>query len=100
MPVWLDTRGKPVISIAICSRCSRKFPWVDLQPDPNFPGLMVCKDDLDELDPYRLPARQAENIALPWTRPDTSIATDPLGLVTENDNNFIVTEDYVYYLVP
>jgi hypothetical protein len=42
----------------------------DLMPDPNSPGLMVCRKDLDELDPYRLPARQTENITLKFTRPD------------------------------
>jgi len=34
---------------------------------------MVCIDDLDVLDPWRLPARQTEDINLPFVRPDTSI---------------------------
>ena len=100
MSIWLDTRGKSVLSIALCARCSRKFSWTELMPDPNFPGLMVCKDDLDQLDPYTLPARQADKIDLPWARPDISIATNPSGLITEDGNCFIVTEDYDYYLVP
>lgn len=73
MSVFLDTRGRSTIAIAICGRCSRKFPYDDLMPDPNYPGLRVCKDDLDEYDPYRLPARQTENIALRFPRPDTPL---------------------------
>jgi hypothetical protein len=48
-------------------------------PDPNFPGMRVCKEDLDNFDPWRLPARQTENIALRSPRPDVSIATGPIG---------------------
>jgi hypothetical protein len=56
-------------------------------PDPNFPGMRVCKDDLDNFDPWRLPARQTENIALRFPRPDVSVATGPIGgdqITTEN----------------
>jgi hypothetical protein len=74
MPVYLDTRGNSVLSVAICDRCNRKFAYVDLMPDPNFPGMRVCKVDLDQYDPWRLPARQTENIALRFPRPDVSIA--------------------------
>lgn len=87
MPTYLDTRGNSVLSIAICDRCSRKFPYVDLMPDPNYPGMRVCKDDLDNFDPWRLPARQTENISLRFPRPDTDIATGPIGgdnIQTEN----------------
>jgi hypothetical protein len=45
----------------------------DLFADPNSPGLKVCREDLDDLDPYRLPARQTENIALRFTRPDVPL---------------------------
>lgn len=74
MAVFLDTSGNASLGIAICGRCSRKFPIGDLYPDPNYPGLRVCKDDVDEYDPYRLPPRQPEDIALRFPRPDT-----PLG---------------------
>jgi len=87
MSVYLDTRGNSVLSVAVCDRCNRKFPYVDLMPDPNFPGMRVCKDDLDNFDPWRLPARQTENIALRFPRPDISIATGPIGgnqIMTEN----------------
>jgi len=48
-------------------------------PDPNFPGMRVCKEDLDQFDPWRLPAIQTENIALRFPRPDVSIATGPVS---------------------
>jgi hypothetical protein len=87
MPVYLDTRGNSVLSVAVCDRCNRKMAYVDLMPDPNFPGMRVCKEDLDKFDPWRLPARQTENIALRFPRPDVSIATAPIGgnqIMTEN----------------
>ena len=70
MPRFLNTRGNPTLGIGICGRCSQKFPLADLKPDPNAPGLMVCDADRDQLDPYRLPARQVEDITLPFVRPD------------------------------
>jgi hypothetical protein len=87
MPVYLDTRGNTVLSVAVCDRCSRKFAYTDLMPDPNFPGMRVCKDDLDKFDPWRLPARQTENIALRFPRPDVSVALQPNLLNTQGDPN-------------
>ena len=79
MPVYLDTRGNSVLSVAICDRCSRKFAYTELYPDPNFPGMRVCAVDRDNFDPWRLPAIQTENITLRFPRPDVSIATGPVG---------------------
>lgn len=87
MSVYLDTRGNSVLSVGICDRCSRKFAYVDLMPDPNFPGMRVCKDDVDQFDPWRLPAIQTENIALRHPRPDVSIAIDNRHLVTQGNPN-------------
>ena len=87
MPVYIDTCGNSVLSVGLCDRCSRKFAYVDLMPDPNFPGMRVCMEDLDNFDPWRLPARQTENIALRFPRPDISVATGPIGgnqIMTEN----------------
>jgi hypothetical protein len=72
----------------------------DLYSDPNYPGLRVCKADLDDLDPYRLPARQPDRIVLPFVRPDISIATAPAGLISQDGDDFITTEDGEGYLVP
>lgn len=73
MTVFLDTSGNSTLAIGICGRCSRKFPMGQLHPDPNYPGLLVCRADQDQFDPYRLPARQTENIALRYARPDTPL---------------------------
>lgn len=93
MSVYLDTRGNSVLSVAVCDRCNRKFAYVDLMPDPNFPGMRVCKDDLDQYDPWRLPALQTENIALRFPRPDVSIATGPNLLDTQGNPNDPVQYD-------
>lgn len=84
MPMFIDTRGHQKIAIGICGRCSCKVPYDELMPDPNSPGLMVCKDDLDDLDPWRLPARETEDISLEHPRPDVSVAVYPsLGTVLD-----------------
>ncbi len=74
MSIFLDTSGNTSLAIGICGRCSRKFPIGELQPDPNYPGLLCCDSDRDDFDPYRLPARQPENIALRYARPDTPLS--------------------------
>jgi hypothetical protein len=58
------------------------MPLDKLQPDPTSPGLLVCEKDRDQYDPYRLPARQPDNILLPFLRPDTPLGTIPNGVVT------------------
>ena len=99
MSIWLDTRGRSVIGIGLCARCSRKMSLTELFSDPNSPGLRVCREDLDQLDPYRLPPRQPDNITLPFVRPDASLNSDPSGLVTEDDNSFLIGSNDEY-LVP
>ncbi len=75
MSRFIDPTGQSTFGIALCARCSRKFRLVDLMSDPNSPGLMVCREDLDQYDPYRLAARPADPITLPFYRPDTDIST-------------------------
>ncbi len=99
MPVFLDTRGRSTLGIGICARCSRKFSIEDLSPDPNYPNLMVCKVDSDQYDPYRLAARQEDQITLPFVRPDTPVNTDPAGFITQNGDTFIVTGDDKYIVL-
>lgn len=100
MSLFLDTRGLAWAGIGICDRCSRKFPIGELMLDPNSPGLRVCRVDVDELDPYRLPARQTERITLPFVRPDVSVATNPAGLISEDGNTFVTTENFDDYVEP
>lgn len=105
MSGWDDPTGWPWYAVGICDRCNRRFPLHELIEDGNLPGLRVCREDWDELDPYRLPARQTENITLPFVRPDVPIAVQPHStvetfylltqggdpIITE-DGDFLVTE--------
>ncbi len=96
MSIWLDTRGLSTLGIGLCDRCSRKMSLTELMSDPNSPGLRVCREDLDQLDPYRLPPRQPDQISLPFVRPDSPLYSDPDGLVTEDDNNFLISSNNGY----
>jgi hypothetical protein len=65
---------------------------VEAMPDPNFPGLKVCQQGCaDQIDPYRLPARQTERIALRYPRPDVSVATDPNDIITTGDDQYVIS---------
>lgn len=97
-PKYIDPTGQPTFGIGICGRCSRKFFLSDLQPDPNYPGLMVCEADRDQYDPYRLAPRPPDKITLPFNRPDTPINTRPAGLIQEQGDEFIIMEDGEGYL--
>jgi hypothetical protein len=74
MPMWLNTRGKATLGIGVCDRCHLKMPLADMVPDPNTPGVRAHAHCVDVFDPYRLPARITENIALAFPRPDFNIA--------------------------
>lgn len=100
MGAYLNTLGRSTLAIGICDRCKRKFSLDDLYRDPNSPGLRVCMADKDDFDPYRLPARQPEKITLAFVRPDADIATNPAGVITQNEDQFIITEDDNGYLIP
>jgi len=65
-------------------------------PDPNFPGMRVCKEDLDNFDPWRLPARQTENISLRFPRPDVNIALAPNLMDQQGAPNTYVQYDNLY----
>ncbi len=72
------------IAIAICGRCSFKFPYSELSADPNVNELRVCRDCKDELDPYRLPARQPDSFVLRKPRPDLPLDDVPNYILDEN----------------
>jgi hypothetical protein len=98
MSMFLDPSGQSTYGIAICGRCSRKMLLAELSPDPNYPGLMVCAEDRDQYDPYRLAPRRPDQIVLPFNRPDTPINTHPAGVIQEAGDEFIITEDGDGYL--
>ena len=54
---------------------------------------MVCDADRDQFDPYRLPPRVSENITLAFVRREFDIATNPGGVIAENGDQFLITED-------
>lgn len=101
MPRYIDTQGHTKIAIGICARCSLKMPYDELIPDGNSPGLYVCRDDWDEMDRYRLPARATEDITLDHARPDVPIYgvgpsprlyADPIMVEVVEEDNDILTE--------
>jgi hypothetical protein len=96
MPVFLDTRGNSNVGIGICDRCRRKFPIEQLKEDRNTPGLRVCDEDNDVFDPWRLPARQSEDITLPFYRPDVPLGVTPPP--ERYDGEFRLTEGDEYRL--
>jgi len=73
---FLDTTGNPTLGVGICDRCRKKFPIDELRPDRDTPGLLVCRDDNDERDRYKLPQRKPESVSLRNIRPDVDIAED------------------------
>lgn len=76
MSIFLNTRGKPSLAIALCARCGFKFPIGDLWPDRDNPGLMVCRRDNDRADPWRAPFVPKDgNISVKRPRPDVPIPT-------------------------
>lgn len=76
MSLFLDTTGNASLGVGICDRCRRKFPIGELKPDRDSPGLLVCQQDNDELDRYKLPPRTPESVTLRNIRPDVDIAED------------------------
>ena len=98
MSLFIDPTGESTYGLGICARCSRKFKLAELTSDPNYPGLKVCRDDVDEYDPYRLAPRSLDQIVLPFNRPDTPINTKPAGVIQEQGDEFFITEDGDGYL--
>lgn len=98
MSRFIDPTGEPTYGLGICARCSRKFRLAELSPDANYPGLLVCEDDSDEYDPYRLAPRSEDRLILPFVRPDTPIPTRPSGVISQDGTQFIVSEDGTQFL--
>lgn len=73
MSLYINTTGRSYVAVAICDRCRMKKPYDELAEDRDSPGLYVCPPCADELDPYKLPARETESIELRRPRPDTEL---------------------------
>jgi hypothetical protein len=89
---FLDTRGNTTLGVAICDRCHFKFPIGELRPDGNIPGLMVCKEDWDVLDPYRLPPPPPDKWNLPFVRPDVPLINPYGDVPTMVGEEYLTTE--------
>ena len=83
------------IAIAICDRCRMQRRYKDLKPDGNSPGLRVCGQGcFDTLDPYRLPPRQEEPLAMQFPRPDAPLDVTDDGLALQGENEiYVLLED-------
>ena len=94
MPRFLNTEGNASLAIFICDRCRMKRPIIEAMPDPNFSGLKVCQQGCaDQIDPYRLPARKTERIALRFPRPDVSVAVNPSDILTTGDEQYVISTE-------
>lgn len=100
MSRFLVPKGEPTFGIGICARCFRKMPLAHLRSDPNILGLMVCEKDADEYDPYRLGLVPVDDLRLPFVRPDVPLTFQQLGIITEDGNYFILTEDMTKAITP
>lgn len=74
MSLYLDTSGQASRAVAVCDRCHTKVAYSKLVADGNSPGLRVCPECSDRLDPWRLPARRSEDITLRHPRPDDALS--------------------------
>lgn len=72
MGLYLPINTHGSCAIAVCPRCAKKVQYSDLKKDPNN-DQWYCEDCVDIYDPWRLPARNAEDISLQHPRPDTEI---------------------------
>lgn len=94
MPRFLDTIGNSDIAIFVCDRCKMKRAHSTARNDPNFPGLLVCDQGCaDEMDPYRLAARQTERITIRFPRPDVSVAVVDTNLITGPYANAVISPE-------
>ena len=76
MSLYLPVNTQGSAAIAVCPRCSFKIQYDALVKDPNN-NQFYCKDCVDIYDPWRLPARRAEDISLDHPRPDVKIEGAP-----------------------
>ncbi len=84
------------MAIAICDRCRMKRKYSELRADGNSPGLRVCIYGCwDPIDPYRLPVRMPEPVALQFPRPDVPLGSSTNYLLTSAEyfEQILNTED-------
>ena len=72
MSLYLPINAKGSVAIAICTRCQMKVQYASLRTDPNN-GNFYCRECVDIYDPWRLPARNPEDISLNHPRKDEDL---------------------------
>ena len=82
MALYLNTKGRATLSVAICSRCAMKVAYDDLQPDGDKPGMHVCAGCNDKIDAWRLTPRATEDITIRYPRPDADISISAANVTT------------------
>lgn len=85
MGKFLNTRGQPVLSPYICARCSIRGAFNEMVEDGDKPGLWVHRDCSDQLDPWKLPPRQSEDVTVPHPRRDSFVGSATPPLVPSDD---------------
>lgn len=70
--LYLPVNLKGNAAIAVCPRCHFKMQYDDMCQDPNT-KVWMHKHCVDKYDPWRLPARQPENISLRHPRKDEDL---------------------------
>ena len=67
--------------------------------DPNT-GLKVCTEDCaDLLDPYRKPARRAENISLRYPRPDEPLEISEIYNIILDEGGYWITDKGEFVII-
>lgn len=81
--LYINPRGRSTYGLGICQRCQRVFSLDDLTQDDQS-GLILCRKDIDDYDPWRLPMRAPDPIALRFYSPDTPMDDNPsnVGVVS------------------
>lgn len=72
MSRYLPVKAGESVAVAVCPRCRMKVYYSELKQDPNNKNW-YCGDCVDLYDPWRLAARQPENVTLAHPRPDTDL---------------------------
>jgi len=79
------------LAISICQRCGFKHPYKEMREDGNIPGLYVCAECYDHIDPYKLPPALPDAFVLHHARPDLKISDVPTS-ITLFDGEILLTD--------
>ena len=85
MSRFLDTRGEQVLSPYICDRCKMIKRFSEMVEDEDKQGLWVCRDCSDQIDPWKLPPRESEDVTIPHPRPDSFEGSPTPPLIPSDD---------------